>query len=218
MQHALQALTDELRRLKSTGVKTVSVSDEAVAKLRRVVAGRVAVPGRSEKTDTAPVVVPVPAEAPEAREIAPAWTPPARGATPAAPAAPVVALPAAPVVALPDGDKAARWAALLAAVVNDPVCRASVRPGKKVVLGVGSLDARIMFVGEAPGAEEELQGEPFVGPAGQLLTRIHFINKFAESFRVTFCFDFNIHVSTSYNKFPAKHRLFFTSTEVRSIK
>ena len=172
MQHALQALTDELRRLKSTGVKTVSVSDEAVAKLRRVVAGRVAVPGRSEKTDTAPVVVPVPAEAPEAREIAPAWTPPARGATPAAPAAPVVTLPPAPVVALPDGDKAARWAALLAAVVNDPVCRASVRPGKKVVLGVGSLDARIMFVGEAPGAEEELQGEPFVGPAGQLLTRM----------------------------------------------
>ncbi|MBL9210663.1 MAG: uracil-DNA glycosylase, partial [Opitutaceae bacterium] len=38
MQHALQALTDELRRLKSTGVKTVAVSDEAVAALRRVVA------------------------------------------------------------------------------------------------------------------------------------------------------------------------------------
>jgi DNA polymerase len=83
-----------------------------------------------------------------------------------------VALPPAPVVTLPDGDKATRWAALLAAVVNDPNCRANVRPGKKVVLGVGSLDARIMFVGEAPGAEEELQGEPFVGPAGQLLTRM----------------------------------------------
>jgi uracil-DNA glycosylase family 4 len=37
---------------------------------------------------------------------------------------------------------------------------------------VGSLDARIMFVGEAPGAEEEIQGEPFVGPAGQLLTKM----------------------------------------------
>jgi len=37
---------------------------------------------------------------------------------------------------------------------------------------VGSLDARIMFVGEAPGAEEETQGEPFVGPAGQLLTKM----------------------------------------------
>jgi DNA polymerase len=40
------------------------------------------------------------------------------------------------------------------------------------VLGVGNLDAKIMFVGEAPGAEEEVQGEPFVGPAGQLLTKM----------------------------------------------
>jgi DNA polymerase len=40
------------------------------------------------------------------------------------------------------------------------------------VFGVGSLDARILFVGEAPGAEEEVQGEPFVGPAGQLLTKM----------------------------------------------
>jgi len=169
MQHALQALTDELRRLKSAGVKTVTVSDEAVAALRRAVAGRAAAPGRSEKADAAAAVAPVRLAQPEAREIAPAWTPPPRGTTAVTP---VVTLPAAPVVALPEGDKAARWAALLAAVVNDPVCRASVRPGKKVVLGVGSLDARIMFVGEAPGAEEELQGEPFVGPAGQLLTRM----------------------------------------------
>src|SRR5262249_35641498 len=34
------------------------------------------------------------------------------------------------------------------------------------------VDAQIMFVGEAPGAEEEIQGEPFVGPAGQLLTKM----------------------------------------------
>jgi hypothetical protein len=57
-------------------------------------------------------------------------------------------------------------------VLGDPVCRAHVRPGKKVVFGVGSIDAQIMFVGEAPGADEEVQGEPFVGPAGQLLTRM----------------------------------------------
>jgi len=34
------------------------------------------------------------------------------------------------------------------------------------------VDAKIMFVGEAPGAEEEVQGEPFVGPAGQLLNKM----------------------------------------------
>jgi DNA polymerase len=73
---------------------------------------------------------------------------------------------------LPGGDKPVRWQALREQVLNHPVCRAHVRPGKKVVFGVGSLDARIMFVGEAPGAEEEQQGEPFVGPAGQLLTKM----------------------------------------------
>jgi len=43
---------------------------------------------------------------------------------------------------------------------------------KNVVFGVGSVDAQLMFVGEAPGADEDAQGEPFVGAAGQLLTKI----------------------------------------------
>ena len=42
----------------------------------------------------------------------------------------------------------------------------------QVVFGVGNPDAELMFVGEAPGADEDLQGEPFVGRAGELLTRI----------------------------------------------
>ena len=41
-----------------------------------------------------------------------------------------------------------------------------------VVFGVGNPDAKLMFVGEAPGEEEDLQGEPFVGRAGQLLTKM----------------------------------------------
>jgi uracil-DNA glycosylase len=41
-----------------------------------------------------------------------------------------------------------------------------------VVFGVGNPQAELMFVGEAPGRDEDLQGEPFVGRAGQLLTRI----------------------------------------------
>lgn len=40
------------------------------------------------------------------------------------------------------------------------------------VFGTGSRDANLMFVGEAPGRDEDLQGEPFVGRAGQLLNRI----------------------------------------------
>lgn len=43
---------------------------------------------------------------------------------------------------------------------------------RSVVFGVGDIRARLMFVGEAPGADEDAQGEPFVGKAGQLLTKI----------------------------------------------
>jgi DNA polymerase len=42
----------------------------------------------------------------------------------------------------------------------------------QVVFGVGAFDADIMFVGEAPGRNEDLQGEPFVGAAGKLLDRL----------------------------------------------
>jgi uracil-DNA glycosylase len=43
---------------------------------------------------------------------------------------------------------------------------------KNIVFGVGNPDARLVFVGEGPGAEEDAQAEPFVGAAGQLLTRM----------------------------------------------
>lgn len=42
----------------------------------------------------------------------------------------------------------------------------------RFVFGVGNPNARVMFVGEAPGRDEDLQGEPFVGAAGQLLNKI----------------------------------------------
>jgi len=49
----------------------------------------------------------------------------------------------------------------------------------KFVFGVGNPKADIMFVGEAPGRDEDLQGEPFVGRAGQLLDKILFASKFS---------------------------------------
>jgi uracil-DNA glycosylase family 4 len=51
-------------------------------------------------------------------------------------------------------------------------CKLHTLGRKQVVFGVGSPTADLMFVGEAPGADEDLQGEPFVGRAGQLLTKI----------------------------------------------
>jgi DNA polymerase len=51
-------------------------------------------------------------------------------------------------------------------------CKLSTLGRSRVVNSVGNFSADLMFVGEAPGADEDEQGEPFVGKAGQLLTKI----------------------------------------------
>jgi uracil-DNA glycosylase len=51
-------------------------------------------------------------------------------------------------------------------------CKLHTLGRSQVVYGVGNPKARLMFVGEAPGHDEDLEGEPFVGRAGQLLTKI----------------------------------------------
>jgi DNA polymerase len=192
MRAALTALTDELKRLKASGVKSIAVSEQALAELRRQVTSRsgrdagVAAPVRDNQPTSKPEAIPPTANlatpsaktAPTARELAASpssgrtETPATLPASAAANLVTVPKLPAPPVVTLPEGDKQTRWDALLALVTSDPVCKQQIRPGKKVVLGVGDLNARIFFCGEAPGAEEEVQGEPFVGPAGQLLTKM----------------------------------------------
>ena len=156
MHAVLTALTDELKRLKAAGVTTVSVSDESLAALKRVAGSR------KKKAPAA-------AAKNFAEEKNPAI--PAAATSLPQPAA-VSAIPPPPSVTLPAGDKRTRWTALQKRILGDEVCRAHVRPGKQVVFGVGSLDARIFFCGEAPGADEEEQGEPFVGPAGQLLNKM----------------------------------------------
>jgi DNA polymerase len=169
MRESLTAITEELRRLKLAGVTTVPVADETLERLRRVVGRRAAATSAENAVEpTAPKTAPV---IPAAAPAAPTAVKPREVVRPAA-AAVSEPLRTPPEVRLPAGTKAERWAALKALVEGDQNCRAHLRPGKRVVLGVGSLDAALMFVGEAPGAEEEIQGEPFVGPAGQLLTRM----------------------------------------------
>lgn len=51
-------------------------------------------------------------------------------------------------------------------------CRLHKQGRKQIVFGVGNPRADLMFIGEAPGADEDIQGEPFVGRAGQLLTNM----------------------------------------------
>ena len=155
MRTTLTALTEELKRLKAAGVRSVSVSPESVQRLRKAVEQQRA-------------AVPAPARRPES--VTPAPVNPVSKAEPRKTVQST--LPPPPSFDLPDGDKKTRWETLRKLVIEDETCRKNVREGKQVVFGVGNIDATIMFVGEAPGAEEERQGEPFVGPAGQLLTKM----------------------------------------------
>ena len=63
------------------------------------------------------------------------------------------------------------WAELKSACTSCNKC-SLCRTRHNVVFGVGNPQADIMFVGEGPGEQEDLQGEPFVGPAGKLLDDI----------------------------------------------
>ncbi len=81
-------------------------------------------------------------------------------------------MPAPPKVVLPEGDKAVRWAALRAFIAADAGCAAQLGPGVKPVFGVGSLDAKIVFVADAPGEEEERAGSPLAGASGELLAKM----------------------------------------------
>ena len=70
----------------------------------------------------------------------------------------------------PGGNVRRSWEALLA---DARVCTRCdlYKPATQTVFGEGPLDARIMFVGEQPGDQEDLAGRPFVGPAGALLDK-----------------------------------------------
>jgi len=72
----------------------------------------------------------------------------------------------------PTSDKAASLEPIRARVAVCSKCPHLARTRTQTVFGVGNPDAELMFIGEAPGADEDARGEPFVGRAGQLLTKI----------------------------------------------
>ncbi len=77
-----------------------------------------------------------------------------------------------------DGGRAVQSAPQLLAMLREEIgpactrCKLHALGRTQTVFGVGNPAADLMFVGEAPGADEDAQGEPFVGRAGQLLTKI----------------------------------------------
>lgn len=126
-------------------------------------------------TSDAPVVVAeeapaVPAAAvPQAPVRAPALAPSVQALAPAPTApAPVAPSAAGGLAPRPSGIETMDWPALQAAVADCQAC-GLCRSRKNTVFGTGDAQADWMIVGEAPGENEDLQGEPFVGQAGQLL-------------------------------------------------
>lgn len=152
MRRELAAVYDELLRRQKAGERSVYFSEEALSVLR-------------EAARTRP---PVEAEAPESRAVPVAGA----GQPVPRPAQEGPLVPPPPVLQVSEGTKEERWASLRASALSDGWAQSQVKAGKQVVFGTGSLEAAIFFCGEAPGAEEEEQGVPFIGPAGQLLTRI----------------------------------------------
>ncbi len=72
----------------------------------------------------------------------------------------------------PEAPDAATALRLIRSEIGDCTRCTLCRGRTQIVFGVGNPNARLMFVGEGPGADEDLKGEPFVGRAGQLLTKI----------------------------------------------
>jgi uracil-DNA glycosylase len=145
-QEALQLLKEHLQQQAAHGVTHLWLNDEARTALQ-------ALRGESK----APV--PVPQASPKQTPAAPVET--------SVPKASLVTDSSAPAM-----DKKAELAKLALQAENSTKVVELGTLRKVMVFATGSPDADIMFIGEAPGAEEEKQREPFVGPAGQLLTKI----------------------------------------------
>lgn len=189
MREKLEMLLDELQYLKSEGVDGIYCEDSSLDALKDVVdqfnpkvASEVtADPSCSiDQTNLPPVVIPAkrlnpfsPLPESDKDRIAKSEKPVLIPITVPETKSQKLVLPKVQIdIVLPEGDKQTRWNFLHDKALNDPFIKAQSRPNTKLVFGQGDLDAEVFFCGDAPGPEEEMQGEPFVGPAGQLLTKI----------------------------------------------
>ncbi len=173
MRAELESVIDELKRLRKEGVQHVYVSDASIKQLQNSIEG-VPFPNEQKLESNAPtsqVEIPerirsaTPEEFDQILKEVP--SDPKKDTSPGP-----NSLGVPPEFKLPEGSKQDKWDALKEIVLSCPTCVANTRDGYKTVFGVGNLDADIFFCGEAPGAEEEEQGEPFVGKAGQLLNKM----------------------------------------------
>lgn len=173
MRAELMAVVDELKRRRADGEYQVYVADETLRLLRDRVDALAH--GRGEEVG-AQGAKPAPgvteAEVMKTFSTPPVFEEASSKSSPKETPSANASLPPPPQFEVPQGSKTERLAWLRQRVLDCPVCNSHVKEGKKVVFGVGNPNAEIFFCGEAPGADEEIVGEPFVGKAGQLLTKI----------------------------------------------
>ena len=160
---ALDILLEELRRQKAAGVRRVSVTADSLAALKAL-AGTPAAPSAvatpsPAKPSAAPSPVPVRPAVPVA-------------AAPKAAAAAVSPIADAPVFTLAAGTKAERMQALRQIIDACAETKKHLVAPQRPLLGHGSLDAKVVFVGEAPTIVEMEAGQAFAGEAGELLQKI----------------------------------------------
>ncbi len=168
----LDATIQHLETLQARGVRHVAVSPETLQALAQP-PPRSASPASSRRSEEA--APPTPAGPSRATAATRLPEPPRAATLPLPLAAPVIpsgVSTASDHSALTAEQKVAAFAALRERALACVKCAHLAASRKNVVFGVGSLEAALMFVGEAPGAEEDEQAEPFVGTAGQLLTKI----------------------------------------------
>jgi DNA polymerase len=177
----LDATIQHLEDLKSRGVRHVAVSPETLHALAQPEPRPVAPP--QELRSSRPVLRSSTAEGGREEALSAKSeirNPKSEISSPAAEQTTLLALPGetvpaaapSPATRLSPPEKAAAFAALRERALACVKCPHLASSRKTVAFGVGSIDAQLMFVGEAPGADEDEQGEPFVGKAGQLLTKI----------------------------------------------
>jgi DNA polymerase len=164
----LDATIQHLEDLKSRGVRHVAVTPETLRALAQPPAGTSQTANFKSPASGAPASGPARTEF-QKRAGSETGAPQPVAGQPSLLAVPGEAAQDPP---LDPQAKAAAFAALRERALACVKCPHLASSRKNVVFGVGSIDAQLMFVGEAPGADEDEKAEPFVGKAGQLLTKI----------------------------------------------
>ena len=163
----LDATIQHLQDLKAQGVRQVAAAPATVAALARA-AAQASAPVRSARPARANQVgaLSMPTAATAVGRPGPEPTPVTATAKPSSPPT------ASGLVPFDLRAKAEVMRQLQERALGCTQCPHLASSRRNVVFGVGDINAALMFVGEAPGIDEDQQGEPFVGAAGQLLTKI----------------------------------------------